>query len=76
MLYVKFFASLGESVGRNEVTLSDNGPVSLARVWEQATGGMPMPDNTLCALNQEYARLDEVASDGDEVAFFPPVTGG
>lgn len=30
----------------------------------------------LCALNQEMARLDSRISDGDEIGFFPPVTGG
>lgn len=30
----------------------------------------------LCALNQEMARLDTQVQDGDEVGFFPPVTGG
>ena len=28
------------------------------------------------AVNQEYATLDESVSADDEVAFFPPVTGG
>lgn len=28
------------------------------------------------AVNQDWARLDSPVSDGDEVAFFPPVTGG
>lgn len=28
------------------------------------------------ALNQELVRLDATLSDGDEVAIFPPVTGG
>ena len=28
------------------------------------------------AVNQEYATLDEPVASGDEVAFFPPVTGG
>ena len=28
------------------------------------------------AVNQEYATLDEPVSQGDEVAFFPTVTGG
>lgn len=29
-----------------------------------------------CAVNQDYAKLDAPVRDGDEVAFFPPVTGG
>jgi molybdopterin synthase sulfur carrier subunit len=28
------------------------------------------------AVNQEYVKTDHALSDGDEVAFFPPVTGG
>jgi len=29
-----------------------------------------------CAVNQTHVGLDAAISDGDEVAFFPPVTGG
>jgi len=29
-----------------------------------------------CAVNQDYAKLDAPVRHGDEVAFFPPVTGG
>ena len=29
-----------------------------------------------CAVNQEYAEADHPVRAGDEVAFFPPVTGG
>ena len=30
----------------------------------------------MCARNEELCSLDEPLVDGDEVAFFPPVTGG
>jgi molybdopterin synthase sulfur carrier subunit len=30
----------------------------------------------LCAVNQAVARPEQAVADGDEVAFFPPVTGG
>jgi molybdopterin synthase sulfur carrier subunit len=29
-----------------------------------------------CAVNQEFAQDDTAVRDGDEIAFFPPVTGG
>ncbi|WP_145188726.1 MoaD/ThiS family protein [Pseudomonas sp. URMO17WK12:I11] len=32
--------------------------------------------NLMCARNEDLCRLDEPVQDGDEVAFFPPVTGG
>jgi molybdopterin synthase sulfur carrier subunit len=76
MIQVKFFSSLREQVGRSEAELSAPTSISLRDVWRQSTSDCAMPTNTLCAINMEYAKLDELASDGDEVAFFPPVTGG
>ncbi|MBV6286481.1 MoaD/ThiS family protein [Pseudomonas aegrilactucae] len=32
--------------------------------------------NLMCARNQDLCKLAEPVADGDEVAFFPPVTGG
>ncbi|MGD8592332.1 MAG: MoaD/ThiS family protein, partial [Gammaproteobacteria bacterium] len=45
-------------------------------VWDQATHGAQMPPNTLIAVNMEYVTQDHLIKDGDEVAFFPPVSGG
>ena len=48
----------------------------VADVWRAIAAGKPMPDNTLCAVNQSQADTQFSVNDGDEVAFFPPVTGG
>ncbi len=71
---VKFFARLREQVGKAEITLDNASDVQSA--WDQATENMSMPDNTLCAINMEYMDATAAVKDGDEVAFFPPVTGG
>jgi len=71
---VKFFARLREQVGKADATLHSASDVQAA--WDQATDRMEMPDNTLCAINMEYVDSQHALSDGDEVAFFPPVTGG
>ncbi|MCW9014182.1 MAG: MoaD/ThiS family protein [Gammaproteobacteria bacterium] len=73
---VKFFASLRERVGQAEASVSSAEPISVDQVWAQATSNMAMPDNTLCAINMQYVDGNQQANDGDEVAFFPPVTGG
>jgi sulfur-carrier protein len=73
---VKYFASLSESVGRSENDLEFTQTITVKEVWRQTTSGKPMPDNLLAAVNMEYAELDATVKDGDEVAFFPPVTGG
>lgn len=49
--------------------------MTVADVW-RALSERPPPANLLCARNLEYADFAEVVDDGDEVAFFPPVTGG
>lgn len=71
---VKFFASLRERVGKAETRIAAQG-LRLDTIWQQTTT-IPMPDNTLCAVNMEYVNRQHIAQDGDEVAFFPPVTGG
>lgn len=37
---------------------------------------LSQPARLRVAINQEYARLDAPVAAGDEVALFPPVTGG
>jgi len=73
---VRYFASLKELLGRAEDMLEFDQALSVTDVWVKATESKVMPDNTLAALNMEYVALDCVVADGDEVAFFPPVTGG
>jgi sulfur-carrier protein len=73
---VRYFASLGERVGRAEGDLEFTQAMTVRDVWQLDTLGKPVPDNVLAAVNMEYADLDEQVQDGDEVAFFPPVTGG
>lgn len=73
---VRYFASLGERLGRSESTLAFSQQMTVNDVWRQDTGGIPMPGNILAAINMDYANPDDPVKDGDEVAFFPPVTGG
>ncbi len=75
MITVKFFASLRERCGRASCELQPDEPMTVAQVW-QAVSEAPAPTHLLCAVNQEYAALTDGVQDGDEVAFFPPVTGG
>ncbi len=72
---VKFFASLRERVGIDSRELEAVDVNTVSDAWAAATG-KSMEDNILFAVNQKYVALDSPVSDGDEVAFFPPVTGG
>ncbi|TRW92822.1 MoaD/ThiS family protein [Candidatus Methylobacter oryzae] len=73
---VRYFASLKENIGRSEDNLEFFGLATVADVWRAANPDKVLPDNTLAAVNMDYVELNGVVNDGDEVAFFPPVTGG
>ncbi len=73
---VKFFASLREAVGKADAQLDFQTGMRVSDVWTLASAQPEMPNNTLCAINMEYVDRDNRVADGDEVAFFPPVTGG
>lgn len=74
-IQIKFFASLRETMGMDESQIEAREGITIRQIWDQVTS-QDYPVNTLCAINMDYAKPDDVVSDGDEVAFFPPVTGG
>jgi len=66
-----------DSMGRSEDSINmDGGSMTAEDVWNKVSNGKPLPDSTLIAVNMEYTGSDQSVKDGDEVAFFPPVTGG
>ncbi len=73
---VRYFASLKESVGRAEDNLECADLATVGDVWRFANPDKALPDNSLAAVNMDYVDVSSAVKDGDEVAFFPPVTGG
>jgi molybdopterin synthase sulfur carrier subunit len=45
-------------------------------IWQQLNPDLARPETMLAAVNMEYVPLDVLVQEGDELAFFPPVTGG
>ncbi|MCG7495918.1 molybdopterin synthase sulfur carrier subunit [Vibrio sp. Of7-15] len=81
MIKVLFFAQTRELVGVDSLELSANySSVETLRAeladkgdkWQLALE----PGKLLVAVNQTISSLESPIEDGDEVAFFPPVTGG
>jgi len=73
---VKFFARLREQIGKEGCVLELTSANTVAEIWSRATDNAELPGNTLMAVNMEYVDASTVVAEGDEVAFFPPVTGG
>ena len=76
VIQVKFFASLREAVGQAENELAVDTCKTVLDVWNATTASMELPENTLMAVNMDYVDSSHSVNAGDEVAFFPPVTGG
>jgi molybdopterin synthase sulfur carrier subunit len=87
MIKVLFFAKLREQLGCAELSIDelslDEGVSDIAALKQQIItklGGNSAvflsADNILCSINHELAENTALIKAGDEVAFFPPVTGG
>lgn len=83
MVKILYFASLREKLGTSGESLEL--PAGVADVGGllatlAARGGewasLAAVKNLKSAVNQEMARSHTPVQDGDEIAFFPPVTGG
>lgn len=83
MIQVRYFASLREQLGCDAEAIEPSAATTVAELraflcvrgepWAQA---LAPGQRILAAVNQAMARPDSPIADGDEVAFFPPVTGG
>lgn len=82
MIRILYFASLRERLGRADEALAESpATVAALRAALAARGGdwaavFDGGQQVLVAVNQEMAGADTLVRDGDEVGFFPPVTGG
>lgn len=81
---VLYFAWLKERVGVAEEQIAappgvqtvDALMTHLATLSPRHAAGFAQRASLRCAVNQELAGPDSAVAPGDEVAFFPPVTGG
>ncbi len=80
MLKVRFFASLKDLVGESEMEMQLEQATSVRDIFQQLETRFPEINRyksiILVAVNMEYADLDATVTPGDEVCFFPPVSGG
>jgi molybdopterin converting factor subunit 1 len=79
-LEVRLFATLKDRAGQGRITLTLEEPADVADLV--AVAGLAYPNlapalsTMLVAVNKSFATPDTPLKPGDEVAFFPPVSGG
>jgi molybdopterin converting factor subunit 1 len=77
---VRLFARLRELTGASELPRELPDGATARSAWESLVKEFPSiaeyERTVSCAVNEEYARMTTALTDGDEVAFLPPVSGG
>lgn len=77
---VRLFARLRDLTGATELVRDVSQGSTAGSVWRQLVGEYPAlagyERSISVAVNADYARMDRLVEDGDEVAFLPPVSGG
>ncbi|WP_420640905.1 molybdenum cofactor biosynthesis protein [Candidatus Leptofilum sp.] len=77
---IKLFATLKDKVGSSKVTVSVAEPANVATVLDAVGAAYPALQSSLpiavVSVNKSFAGLDTAVSPGDEIALFPPVSGG
>jgi molybdopterin synthase sulfur carrier subunit len=76
---IRLFSTIRQVVGQSDVEW--DAPVENAQeLWnalsEQHPALKPMGGSRVVAVNHQHVSQDHPLKDGDEVAFFPPVSGG
>ena len=76
---ILYFASLKENLNTAHDEINVVSPISISSIKKQLIvkyGAQYFPENIMCAVNHEMANESTKVCESDEVAFFPPVTGG
>jgi molybdopterin converting factor subunit 1 len=77
---IRLFARLRDLAGSGELVRDVPGPATVQSVWRTLVAEVPALGEyeraMSVAVNADYARMSAPVSDGDEVAFLPPVSGG
>ena len=79
-VHVLFFGAARDAAGSEEIDFEISAPADAAQARAQLLTAYPslqrFGNSLLLAVNQEYAEADREIREGDELAFFPPVSGG
>jgi molybdopterin converting factor subunit 1 len=77
---VKMFASFREYTGTSQSTVELEPGTTVGALWSNLVEAHPrlepLSKSAAFALNGRYSHPDTPLSDGDTVAFLPPVSGG
>ena len=76
VIVVKYFASISDAVGKTSEKIVLQHEMTVGEVWTDVSKNIKYAGKVMKAVNHEYVDENYLLRDKDEVAFFPPVTGG
>ena len=78
-----YFANVKELIGKDSEFIKINKPLKIREIIEILTKksekhrrAFTVIPNVACSINCSFSDFNQIVNDSDEIAFFPPVTGG
>ena len=76
IIVVKYFASISDAIGKTSEQIECQDKMSAGDIWTEVSTNIKYTGKVMVAVNHEYVDMSYLLSENDEIAFFPPVTGG
>ena len=75
---ILFFGATREATGNREIVINENGFSNVGSILKELSETYPRLSayNLRFSINQQYATIDDLVKDGDEIAIFTAVSGG
>ena len=76
IIVVKYFASISDVIGKTSEEIEWQDGITAGDIWLDVSKNIKYTGKVMVAVNHEYVDMSYLLSENDEIAFFPPVTGG
>ena len=76
IIIVKYFASISDAIGKTSEEIVLQNSKTAGDLWLDVSKNIKYTGKVMIAANHEYVDEYYLLNDNDEIAFFPPVTGG
>ena len=76
IIVVKYFASISDVIGKTSEKMEWQDGITAGDIWSDVSNNIKYTGKVMVAVNHEYVDMSYLLSQNDEIAFFPPVTGG
>lgn len=77
---IRLYATLRDKVGERRITIEFDGPLDVKGLTEAVKTKYPIMaesvDSAVVSVNRAFATMNTEVKAGDEIAMFPPVSGG